>query len=123
MTVVGNVLRFKDFQAMQNIEGEILNVYYYKIVSQTGSPVLNNMSAQIEDWWRNEFLPPILACQVEGVNHVRVDVDNMNAVESEFLSIAMEEGPQGGCSRAIQRVCCRLVISVNPSASHNPSRV
>ena len=95
MTVVGNVLRFKDFQAMQNIEGEILNVYYYKIVSQTGSPVLNNMSAQIEDWWRNEFLPPILACQVEGVNHVRVDVDNMNAFETEFVSIAMDEAPQG----------------------------
>lgn len=95
MTAVGDVLRIKDFQSLQNIEGEVLNVYFYKIVSQTGAPVLNNMSAQIEAWMIAEFLPPILAAQTDGTLHVRVDIDNMMAFETEFVSVTYDESPQG----------------------------
>jgi len=83
----GDFIRVKDFQSLANVEGEVLNVYFFEVASISSANALFLMREAIEDWWYTEFLPPILAIQTNQLTHTRLEVDNMSNFETDFVVI------------------------------------
>lgn len=77
MVATGNHIRIKDFQTMDNIEGDILNVYFFEVLALTIGTPLSDMATELGNWWANTFLTDILAIQCTTVHHTRIEVDCM----------------------------------------------
>jgi len=84
VAAVGDIIEVKDFQALSNIAGTILNVYHFQVSSVAGSPVINNMGADFLSWWYTDYLPPILAIQSGAASHIRIEVTNLMHYATEF---------------------------------------
>lgn len=72
---------------MTNILGDILNVYYFEVLSITTPVPLANITEDLETWFYTQFLPPILAIQSSAVTHARCEIDNLSAFETDFAIV------------------------------------
>lgn len=95
MPGVGDYLRFKDYQTLTNISGDILNIYWFQVGSMTTVSGLLPMADDIETWWRTTFLPPITSIQTNVLTHARLEIDNISDFELEYLNIVMDSPPTG----------------------------
>jgi len=78
MVAVGDHLRIKDFQTMDNVAGDVMNVYFYEVLSITTPVPLSLIADELEAWFYGLFLTAILDIQTASVQHVRVEIDNMD---------------------------------------------
>lgn len=95
MVQVGDILRVKDVQVVEGLDREVLNVWYFEALSVEGDPVLNNMDDEIRSWWYDNFLTELKNAQASQLRHIRCDIDNLMAFETEFNSVAPDT-PQPG---------------------------
>lgn len=84
MASVGDVIRFIDYQSMANIEGDVLNVYYFKILATTIPNALSNLIEDIGNAWFTTYLADITPLQSSSIAHTRLQVDNMMDFAEDF---------------------------------------
>ena len=85
MPVVGDYLRFKDFQSLTNIAGDILNVYYFEVLAITTPTALSLIADDVGVSWFEDFLTNILVIQSNTLTHTRLEVDNVTNFEGDFM--------------------------------------
>lgn len=85
MPVVGDVIQIKDVQAFAGVEGEIMNVYYYKVLA-LGAPFSLPLSAEVfAESWALNFTSQIIQVQASQVTHVRLEVNNLMNYDTDFF--------------------------------------
>lgn len=84
MPVVGDVLELKDFQTLANIEGDILNVYHFRVESIGSAIGLTLLGPHIVSWFYDAFLEVIRPLQSNQLEHVRLEINNLMAYETDF---------------------------------------
>lgn len=70
----GDLIQVTDKQLYLN--QELLNVYYYRVVSLTG--LIDGYLDLMADWFESDLLPPILDIQNDYLTHVSVDIRNLS---------------------------------------------
>lgn len=72
---------------MANIAGEILNVYHYRVRTVSAPTLISDDP----EGWAQAFSDSVMdACrdiQTNGVNHVRIDINNLMAYATDFTSL------------------------------------
>lgn len=84
MPVVGNILEFKDFQAMSGIAGDILNVYHFQVDFIDTAIGLSQLGPLLTEDFYLTWIPFILAVQSSSLQHVRLEINNLNNYVSDF---------------------------------------
>lgn len=92
---VGDVLQWKDFQTMTGLSGEVLNVFYFEILSMTTPQPIVNVTDALATFWYDTFLAPVLAMQSNQVIHTRSEVNNLNAFTTDFGTVIPAEPVAG----------------------------
>lgn len=95
MVQVGDVIRIKDVQVADGIDREMLNVYFFEITAVTGLPVLNSLGEFFSNYWIGNLIPDLLASQASQLQHIRIEVDNLMAFETEFFVFSYAEAVPG----------------------------
>lgn len=95
MAVVGDVLRIKVWQSITGIAKPILNVWYYKVDSVIGAPVLNLMGEFVAPWWVQTVSADVKSIQSTSLFYTSVEIDNLMAFETEFV-VSTEDLPASG---------------------------
>lgn len=96
MAEIGDIIEIKDFQTLDNIEGDILNVFHFEVTAIEGTPVINNMEEAFVEAWYGSWLTPALAMQSENCYHVRIEVNNLMNYNTEFGVFLPDGTARGG---------------------------
>lgn len=99
MVSTGDHIRLLDKQTSTNVEGSILNAYWFEVTSITAPEPLANIREQLEDYWTTLFLPRITALQSNAVKHTGVQFDNADHPETDFVDIAFDLPIAGSVSQ------------------------
>jgi len=95
MPVAGDLLQVKSFQTLTNVPGDILNVYWFRVVSMSTPQSLVNIVDDLTAWWFETFIAPMLAMQSNQVVYQRMEISNADNFEDEF-AICTPDFPVAG---------------------------
>jgi len=95
MVQSGDHLQMKVFQSLAGFSQEILNVYYFEVLSITATQPLANIAESLKDWVFGEFLEPQRYVQTVTLSFNRVEFNNLSDFETDF-TIVTPEVPMGG---------------------------
>lgn len=87
MVAIGDHLRITTTMTQVGVEGDFLNVFYYKVTGATGSPVLQESGVGLETWWREEMASQLTQVQASIVVHERMLVESMENWATEFIDL------------------------------------
>lgn len=126
MASVGDHIRIKDFQAMTNVSGDVLNVYFFEIVAMTASKPLSLMGDELGEFWYEEFLTPILGIQTVSVAHTRLEIDNMENFLTDSVIVVPDSpvlGSVGDNYAASSTAASFQLVRQNRTTRHGSKRI
>lgn len=86
----GDVLQVKCFQRLTGIEGELLNVFYYQVGSLTSTVSLADNAEDIALSYADVWISLMTVIQSVGVQHIRLEMNNLMDYEGDYLSWSYE---------------------------------
>lgn len=72
---------------MVGVEGDLLNVYYFRVTGVTGSPILNESGVGLESWYVDDFGGIISTVQVTTLTHQSILVESIENWATEFIDL------------------------------------
>lgn len=94
----GDVLQIKDFQTLTNIEGDILNVFYYQVAGLGSTVALGPKAAEFSNSWADIVTSALQVVQVSQLAHTRLDVNNLMSYDTDFFSYTYPSALVGNVS-------------------------
>jgi len=84
MASVGDIIEVKSFQTLENIAGDVLNVFHFEVTAVGGAPIINNMGADFVLWFYSAYVANVQLMQSASLFYNRIEVNNLMAYETEF---------------------------------------
>lgn len=94
----GDYIQVIDKQTLTNISGSVLNVYYFEVLSVSGTPIINNMKEDFITWWTDWMFATLLPLQCVSAVHRGLTINNLNAYQTEFLDFDYDTPITGSVS-------------------------
>lgn len=121
----GDVLQVKDIQQFAGIEGEIMNVYYYRCGSLDDAFFLSEVAEIFSTNFADVVLSLVTPLQSNQVSHVRLEVNNLMDYATDFFSYSYDTPILGvtldGYSAANEALSVQLVRT-NRTTRHGSKR-
>lgn len=94
----GDIIRITDVQTLDGYTREILNVYYYKVISLTAPVELPVYASDLGQAFSGHVLAPVRAIQSSALKHVRLEFFNMSfqQEEAEYVYPVPQAGGNAG---------------------------
>lgn len=95
MASVGDIIEVKAFQTLENIAGDVLNVFHFEVTSIDGAPIINNMGDEFVGAIYGSYLNNVMLIQSQSLDYGRLEVNNLMAYATEFV-VATPDTPFSG---------------------------
>lgn len=86
----GDHIQMKVFQTLTGFSQEILNVYYFEVVSISETTPLQNMNIALREWFFLTFAEPLRQVQTTLLSYNRVEFNCIEAYETDFTVVTPE---------------------------------
>lgn len=98
MVSSGQHIQMKVFQTLDNIAGDILNVFWFEVSAISTPTPLSAMNAALKTWFQGDFSPPIRNIQAPGLVYRRVEFNCVENYETDFTIVVLDDNIGGNVS-------------------------
>jgi len=84
MVSIGQHIHVVDTQNLLPIAGDVINSYYFEVISVSGTPVLNDMGEAIIEAWYSDYILPVRNIQSNAIGYQNLFMEVVEEWETEF---------------------------------------
>lgn len=108
----GDYVRLTCHQSITGLTKPVINVWYMECTDVTGTVTLNNFGEFVALWWVTDVCQELKNVQSSSLVYERVDMDNLDAFETEFISSTEGLPGPGGETSTVASVALTYSIQM-----------